>query len=81
MEESNQGGTTMEIKKTVWFSGFNIPGVIGVVMGVDTITGKKKAYMGFGTGASAHFDEKMIAANGTPVNDTTFKEVTDFLKS
>ena len=70
----------MEIKKTVWFSGFSAPGVVGIVMGVDTITGKKKAYMGFGTGANVKFDEKLIAASGTPVNVAVLQEVLDFLK-
>ena len=70
----------MEIKKTVWFSGFNIPGSIGIVMGVDTITGKKRAYMGIGSGSNEKFDEKVIAASGTPVNVAVLQEVIDFLK-
>ena len=71
----------MKIEKTVWFSGFNIPGLIGVVMGVDELTGKKKAYMGFGSGRSVDFDEKVIVADGSPVNTAILQEVIDYLKA
>ncbi len=71
----------MKIEKTVWFSGFNIPGLIGIVMGVDEVTGKKKAYMGFGGGFNEKFDEKVIATSGSPVNVAVLQEVIDYLKS
>ncbi len=70
----------MKIQKTVWFSGLNIPGLIGIVMGVDEVTGKKRAYMGFGDGSSEKFDEKVIAATGSPVNVAVLQEVIDYLK-
>ena len=70
----------MKIEKTVWFSGLNIPGVVGIVMGVDTMTSKKKAYMGFGSGFSEESDEVLIATNGSPVNVAVLQEVIDYLK-
>ncbi len=70
----------MEIKKVLWFSGSNIPGVMGVVMGEDTLTKKKKAYMGMGTGLDDKIDQKVIAAHGTPVNVAVFQEIVDYLK-
>ena len=69
----------MNIKKTVWFSGFNIPGLIGIVMGVDEVTGKKKAYMGFSTGSNEKFDEKLIATSGSPVNAAALQEIVNYL--
>lgn len=69
----------MKIEKTVWFSGFNIPGNIGIVMGVDEVTGKKKAYMGFGTGSSEKIDERQIAAGGSPVSAFVLQEVVNYL--
>ena len=70
----------MKIERTIWFSGLNIPGLVGIVMGVDEVTGKKKAYMGFGTGSSERFDEKAIAMNGSPVNIAVLQEVIDYLR-
>ena len=70
----------MKIVKSVWFSGSSIPGIIGIVMGADELTGKRKAYMGFGAGANAEFDEKIIAENGSPVNAAVLQEVIDYLK-
>lgn len=69
----------MKIEKAVWFSGFNIPGQIGIVMGVDEVTGKKKAYMGFGSGANEKYDEKTIAARGSPVNAAVLQQVINYL--
>ena len=70
----------MKIEKTVWFSGLNISGVVGIVMGVDEVTGKKKAYIGFGSGSVERFDERIIAATGSPVNIAVLQEVIDYLK-
>lgn len=70
----------MKIEKTVWFQGFNIPGTIGIAAGVDEVTGKKKAYMGFGTGSDEKWDEKVIATTGCPVNVAVLQEVVDYLK-
>jgi len=70
----------MKIEKTVWFSGLNIPGVVGIVMGVDETTGKKRAYLGLGSGANEKGDEKLIAASGSPVNIAVLQEVIDYLK-
>ncbi len=70
----------MKIEKTVWFSGFNTPGTIGIVMGVDEVTGKKKAYMGFGSGFNEKYDEKVIALDGCPVNVAVLQEAIDYLK-
>lgn len=69
----------MKIEKSVWFSGFNIPGYIGIVMGVDETTGRKKAYMGFGTGSNEKYDEKVIAETGSPVNACVLQEVVNYL--
>jgi len=69
----------MKIEKSVWFSGFNIPGYIGIVMGVEDTTGRKKAYMGFGTGSNEKFDEMGIAACGSPVSAAVLQEVVNYL--
>ena len=71
----------MKIEKAVWFSGTNFFGCVGIVMGADELTGKKKAYMGIIGGLDNKQDEKTIAETGSPVNVAVLQEVIDYLKS
>ena len=54
----------MKIIDTLWFSGSY--GCIGIVVGEDEITGKRKAYIGPSSGGDAKGDTDYIAANGSP---------------
>lgn len=60
----------MKITDTLWFSPWDIctlPTImIGVVLGVDEITGEKKAYIGAVIPTTEELDSKMIVENGAP---------------
>ena len=55
----------MKIIETLWFTG--IFGCIGIVVGEDSITKKKKAYIGVCSGTDAEEDSRFIAARGSPI--------------
>ena len=54
----------MKIKGSVWFTTMQSNEQIGIVLGVDEITKKEKAYIGIGFGKSEKSDEIMIAERG-----------------
>lgn len=59
----------MKITDTLWFSPGNIatlPIIIGIVLGVDEVTGEKKAYIGNVVPTTPENDIKHIAEYGAP---------------
>lgn len=52
----------MKIIRDIWFSGMG--GLVGIVVGVDEITGKGKAYIGVASGVDPEIDKKMVARGG-----------------
>lgn len=59
----------MKIIDTIWFS--SPQGTFGIVLGEDSVTGERKAYIGPCTGLSEPADAQMIAANGAKVPHKT----------
>ena len=55
----------MKIIDTLWFSG--VFGCIGIVVAENSVTGKRKAYIGNVTGDDAEADSKYLATSGSPV--------------
>ena len=49
----------MKILKTTWFS--TAKGTIGIVLGEDSVTKEKKAYIGIGDGENPNVDSLYIA--------------------
>ena len=60
-------------KRPYWFTG--IFGTIGIVVGKDEVTGKKKAYIGLGGGADENADIEHIARTGSPVDSRFLAEI------
>lgn len=67
----------MKIDKTFWFTGSY--GTIGVVVGEDSTTKKKKAYIGVGGGFDRRRDIDHIATEGSPVNPGVIREILEAL--
>ena len=55
----------MKIINAVWFSEGGSNRIIGVVFGVDEITGEYKAYIGTGIGFDEGTDADLIATHGS----------------
>lgn len=68
----------MKVIKTYWFS--NMTGVIGIVVGQDTVTGEHKAYIGWGSGLDEKADEQQVREWGSKVNVTVLEEILALLK-
>ena len=52
----------MKITDTIWFTGMY--GNMGIVLGEDTITGERKAYIGTHRGVGEESDRQLIAEGG-----------------
>ncbi len=63
----------MKIISVHWLSG-NF-GTLGIVVGEDTITKKKKAYIGKAFGANEEHDTKHVAEQGSPLLANFLKEI------
>ncbi len=64
----------MHLIKTVWF------GKIGIVVGKDEITKKKKAYIGVGSGDDEFFDIDTIRRNGTKVHIQILQDLVEAMR-
>jgi len=63
----------MKITGTIWFTTTN--GVVGIVFGVDEVTGKKKAYIGTAPGSDEESDAWSIAEWGVPFGLAMAKDI------
>lgn len=68
----------METLDVVWFT---LPDgtLIGVVLGEDQYTKKRKAYIGIGTGADEEADIKKIMEHGAPLAKQPLQRILDRL--
>lgn len=55
----------MKITDTLWFTASNSQ--VGIVLGEDTITGERKAYIGAHYGRDEESDSKLIAEYGAKI--------------
>ena len=67
----------MEKTLTTWFTNTEC---IGIVVGKDEVTGKKKAYIGSVCGRDEDCDEKHIMKNGSKITADQLQEILDELK-
>ena len=68
----------MRVTDTIWFTG--VKGCAGIVLGVDDTTGKHKAYIGAGTGASEAHDTELVKDYGNPLSLGTILRIATHLK-
>jgi len=68
----------MKIKEAYWFSGMT--GTIGIVVGEDQVTWKRKRYIGTAPGFNVELDTHHIAQTGSPVDPGTLTEIAEYLK-
>ena len=68
----------MKIKQAYWFT--IDCGTIGIVVGEDERTGKRKGYMGSAPGHDEEADTKRIAERGSPVVAAHIGEIADYLR-
>ncbi len=65
----------MRVTDTIWFTGMR--GSVGLVMGVDDVTGDRKAYIGRCSGLDEELDTKVIVDYGVALKlDTIMKIAT-----
>ncbi len=70
----------MKIEKVKWFKPANLhPSCIGIVLGVDELTGEKKGYIGLARGQDEEKDKLLIVAAGAPLTTTDIKEISAYL--
>ncbi|KKN28987.1 hypothetical protein LCGC14_0848530 [marine sediment metagenome] len=63
----------MLILDTIWLTGMY--GNIGIVLGEDSITGEKKAYIGVHTGHDEDSDREMVASGGAKLRKETVESI------
>lgn len=68
----------MKIKQAYWFS--TMVGTIGIIVGEDEYTGKRKGYIGNAAGYDEEADTKHIAERGSPVIAGHIGEIADYLR-
>lgn len=69
----------MKILDTKWIT-LMTGECIGIVVGEDKITGKRKAYIGMGQGRNEDDDTTQIAENGSPLYLSMVEEILKLLK-
>ncbi len=67
----------MKRLRTFWFTSKK---TVGIVVGEDTITRERKAYIGVVRGFNEKADEREIAEWGSPVNVRYLEEIVTLLK-
>ena len=67
----------MKIIDSIWFN--NSLGTMGIVVGEDEITGKRKAYVGIGRGADQDQDIELIKENGVQLTLSVAEHLVDLL--
>ena len=70
----------MKITYSIWFTPLALIGQIGIVMGEDEVTGKRKAYIGIGYGVSDERDEQLIAQYGSKFPAEIAERIAKWLK-
>lgn len=68
----------MKIEKKFWFAGSSL--TVGVVVGVDETTGKKKAYVGQCLGNDEEYDAAWIASTGAAFPAEAAREIAEALE-
>ena len=68
----------MKILESFWFSGSF--GTLGIVVGEDTFTKKRKAYIGLCSGGNEESDTSHIAKHGSPVTEYQVTRISELLK-
>ena len=63
----------MKNLQSIWFTEIGGINPIGIVIGEDTITEKRKAYIGTGLGHNEEEDTKIIAERGAKVSPRILK--------
>ncbi len=69
----------MKINHATWFT-LRTGQCIGIVVGEDEVTKKKKAYIGTGKGIDEEADKKKIVEQGTSVSILAVEEICKQLK-
>jgi hypothetical protein len=64
----------MKITNTAWYN-TNQSHMIGIVMGLDEVTGEPKAYIGLGDGVDEQADINHIASNGAKLTKEMVKNI------
>ena len=67
----------MKILRAFWFSGGS---TVGIVVGQDEITGKRKAYMNLVPGFDEDRDTQLVATRGWPVVPAVLREILELLE-
>ena len=70
----------MKIIDTIWFTEMGKKEPIGIVIGIDVFTGKRKAYIGVGEGLEEGSDRITIAERGAKVTIKTLEYILKKLK-
>lgn len=71
----------MKVTNTYWFAPAT-GGLVGIVVGVDEVTGKHKAYIGsVPVATTEEFDARAIAEYGAKLNLKVLLEIADKLKA
>jgi len=65
--------------QSIWFIPIGLIGQIGIVMGEDERTGKRKAYIGIGYGLSEQRDEQRIIQTGARFPAEMFERIATWL--
>lgn len=68
----------MKIIRTFWFAGMY--GFCGILLGKDSITGEKRAYIGPHLGQDEACDQRLIADGGAHLPLETVKAICEFLE-
>jgi len=67
----------MKVKEAYWFTGLDF--VIGIVVGEDEGTGRRKGYIGTAAGFDEKRDTQHIAGFGSPVDPSKLTEIANYL--
>jgi len=63
----------MKIIETLWFTGMY--GSCGLVLGEDSITGERKAYIGVHLGRDEASDQRLIVSGGSKLTRATAERI------
>jgi len=69
----------MKIIDSVWITSLSLIGCIGIVIGEDEETGKRKAYVGLGYGLSEQANAEKIARDGGKLTAEMAARIADLL--
>lgn len=69
----------MNIIQAIWFTEMGSMRPIGIVLGVDNITGERKAFIGTASGDDEGADAERIAAGGAKLRVGTVNSIAQWL--